>query len=173
MDALLASACLPQLSPAVEIGGEPYWDGSYTSNPPLRPLIESGAPPDVVIVRAKPPARPGTPTGTVAVQERVDEITFGSVLHSELRTLAVAQAMLAGVPHLPPTLARLCRARLHMIGAEAAFQALPGGSRQDPTWAFLSGMHELGFQTAARWLADNLHAVFSVDSDEAARVFRA
>ena len=36
---------------------------------------------------------------------------------------------------------------------------MPGGSRQDPTWAFLTEMHELGFQTAARWLAENLHAV--------------
>jgi NTE family protein len=159
VDALLASACLPQLFPAVEIDGEAYWDGGYTSNPPLRPLIETGAPPDVLIVRAKPLARPGTPTGAIAVQERVNEITFGSALRSELRTLAVAQAMLAGVPDLPPTLARLRNARLHMIGAEAEFQAMHSGSRQDPTWAFLSEMHELGFKTAGRWLLDNLHAV--------------
>lgn len=159
VDALLASACLPQLFPAIEIDGEAYWDGGYTSNPPLRPLIETGAPPDVLIVRAKPLARPGTPAGAIAVQERVNEITFGSALRGELRTLAVAQAMLADVPNLPPTLARLRNARLHMIGAEAEFQAMPGGSRQDPTWAFLSEMHELGFKTAARWLADNLHAV--------------
>ncbi len=159
VDALLASACLPQLFPAIEIDGEAYWDGGYTSNPPLRPLIETGAPPDVLIVRAKPLARPGTPTGAIAVQERVNEITFGSALRGELRTLAVAQAMLAGVPNLPPTLARLRNARLHMIGAEAEFQAMSGGSRQDPTWAFLSEMHELGFKTADRWLADNLHAV--------------
>ena len=30
---------------------------------------------------------------------------------------------------------------------------------QDPTWAFLSEMHELGFKTAGRWVADNLDAV--------------
>jgi NTE family protein len=159
VDALLASACLPQLFPAVKIDGEAYWDGGYTSNPPLRPLIEGGAPPDVLIVCAKPLTRPGTPTGAIAVQERVNEITFGSVLRSELRTLAVAQAMLADVPNLPPTLARLRDARLHLIGAEAEFQAMPGGSRQDPTWTFLTEMHELGLKTAARWLADNFHSV--------------
>ena len=159
VDALLASGCLPQLFPSVEIDGEAYWDGGYTSNPPLRPLIEGGAPPDVLIVRSKPLERPNAPTGAIAVQERINEITFGSPLRGELRTLAVAQALLAGVPHLPPPLARLHDARLHMIGAEAAFQALPGGSRQDPTWAFLSEMHELGFKTAAGWLDENLHAV--------------
>ena len=30
VDAVLASACLPQMFPAVEIDGEPYWDGGYT-----------------------------------------------------------------------------------------------------------------------------------------------
>jgi NTE family protein len=29
IDALLASACLPQLFRAVEIDGEPYWDGGF------------------------------------------------------------------------------------------------------------------------------------------------
>jgi NTE family protein len=33
VDALLASACLPQFFRAVEIDGEPYWDGTFTGNP--------------------------------------------------------------------------------------------------------------------------------------------
>ncbi len=159
VDALLASACLPQLFPAIEIRGEPYWDGGYTSNPPLRPLIEAGSPPDVLIVRAKPLERPGTPTGAIAVQERVNEITFGSALRGELRSLSIAQALLANVADVPPKLARLRDIRLHMIGAEAEFQAMHGGSRQDPTWAFLSEMHALGSRTADLWLADNLDYV--------------
>ena len=32
-DAVLASACLPFLFQAVEIDGEPYWDGGYMGNP--------------------------------------------------------------------------------------------------------------------------------------------
>ncbi len=159
VDALLASACLPQLFPAIEIEGEPYWDGGYTSNPPLRPLIEAGSPPDVLIVRATPLERPGTPSGAMAVQARVNEITFGSALRGELRSLAVAQNLLASVPNLPSKLARLRDVRLHMIGAEAEFQAMHGGSRQDPTWAFLSEMHALGVRSAAAWLADNLQTV--------------
>ena len=38
--AVLASACLPMLFQAVEIDGEAYWDGGYSVNPPLTPLIE-------------------------------------------------------------------------------------------------------------------------------------
>ena len=43
-EVLLASACLPQLFPPVEINGEHYWDGGYSANPPLGPLIEAGTP---------------------------------------------------------------------------------------------------------------------------------
>ena len=43
-DAIMASACLPQLFKAVEIDGECYWDGGFSGNPALYPLIyETGA----------------------------------------------------------------------------------------------------------------------------------
>ena len=38
-EAVLASACLPFLFQAVEIDGEPYWDGGYMGNPAIFPLI--------------------------------------------------------------------------------------------------------------------------------------
>jgi NTE family protein len=44
-DAVLASACLPLLFQAVEIDGEAYWDGGYSANPALTPLIQSAPAP--------------------------------------------------------------------------------------------------------------------------------
>ena len=38
-DVLLASTCLPQYFRAVEIDGEAYWDGGWTGNPALAPLL--------------------------------------------------------------------------------------------------------------------------------------
>src|ERR1700754_568068 len=38
-DVLLASACLPTLFQAIEIDGEHYWDGGYSGNPTLTPLV--------------------------------------------------------------------------------------------------------------------------------------
>ena len=38
-DVLLASACLPTMFQAIEIDGEPYWDGGYSGNPTITPLI--------------------------------------------------------------------------------------------------------------------------------------
>ena len=39
-DAVLASACLPQMFPAVEIDGEAYWDGGFSGNPALYPVAD-------------------------------------------------------------------------------------------------------------------------------------
>ena len=38
-DVLLASACLPTMFQAVEIDGEHYWDGGYSGNPTITPLV--------------------------------------------------------------------------------------------------------------------------------------
>ena len=157
---LLASACLPQLVPSVEIDGEAYWDGGYASNPPLRALIEAGAPPDIMVVRTTPVERPAPPpTDAAGLLERTDELAFGAALRQELRSLAFAQRLLADQPAAPGVLARLRDARLHMVGAEEEFRALRGGSRQDPSWAFLTEMRSLGHHAAERWLSENLASV--------------
>src|SRR5258708_11213812 len=43
-DALLASACIPTLFQAVEIGKEAYWDGGYMGNPALFPFFHAPTP---------------------------------------------------------------------------------------------------------------------------------
>ena len=158
-DVLLASACLPQIFPPVEIEGELYWDGGYASNPPLRPVIEAGAPPDILLVRTTPVQRPDPPLSSAAIRERQEEMTFGAALRQELRSLAVAQRLLEGLPEMPGVLGRLRAARLHVISAEEAFRALKPGSHNDPSWSFLSEMRELGHATAERWIAENLPAI--------------
>jgi NTE family protein len=150
VDAVLASCCLPQLFPAVEIDGEAYWDGGFSANPPLRALIEAGCPADVVVVRTTPQERPEPPADPVAVYERVSELAFDASLRQELRSIAVAQRLLADLPpdaaaDLSPggPLARLREARLHAIGAEREFRALPRGSYLDTSWGFLRRLHGL------------------------------
>jgi NTE family protein len=158
-EVLLASACLPQLFPAVEIDGAFYWDGGFASNPPLRALIEAGAPADLILVRTTPQERPDLPNGGAAILERAEEMTFGAALRQELHSIASAQRLLADLPTASGVLARLRDARLHVIGAEEAFRALKIGSQQDASWAFLQEMRELGHSAAERWLATDFAAV--------------
>ena len=54
VDALLASGCLPHLYQAMEIDGDPYWDGGYMGNPVIWPLIYGCSIADVVLVQINP-----------------------------------------------------------------------------------------------------------------------
>jgi NTE family protein len=61
-DAVMASACLPLLFKAVEIEGERYWDGGYSGNPALHPLIYQTEPPTSCWCRSTPPSTMRCPT---------------------------------------------------------------------------------------------------------------
>ena len=95
IDALLASACLPQLFKAVEIDGEPYWDGGYSGNPALWPLIYDTASTDLLLVKINPLVRPGTPDTAAEIADRVNEITFNAGLVAEMRAIHFVQRLLA------------------------------------------------------------------------------
>src|SRR5215472_17552728 len=57
-DVLLASACLPTLFHAVEIDGETYWDGGYSGNPTITPLVRESDAHDTILVQINPRERP-------------------------------------------------------------------------------------------------------------------
>ena len=56
-DVLLASACLPTMFQAVEIDGEPYWDGGFSGNPTLTPLVRECDSQDTFLVQINPAER--------------------------------------------------------------------------------------------------------------------
>ena len=160
-NALLASACLPHVFPAVRIGGEAYWDGGYASNPPLRPLIEAGAPADVIVIRTTPSERPNVPLFAGDIVDRLSELAFGAALRQELRALATAQRLLADLADLPENgaLARLRDARVHIIGDDRALRSLRTGTELDSSWGSLLRLRGLGIDAAERWLAANRGAL--------------
>jgi NTE family protein len=86
-DVVMASACLPFLFRAVEIGGEPYWDGGYLANPAIFPFFASTQSEDVLIVQINPLERQTVPTSSKDIMNRINEITFNSALMSEIRAI--------------------------------------------------------------------------------------
>src|SRR3982751_31446 len=86
---LLASTCLPQLFQAVEIDGEPYWDGGFAGNPTLFPLVTELTSDDTILVPVNPIERPGTPRAARDILDRVNEISFNAVALKELKMLAL------------------------------------------------------------------------------------
>ena len=150
LDALLASACLPQVFRAVHIDGVPYWDGGYSGNPALWPLIYDTPAVDLLLVRINPLARKGLPETAEEIQNRVNELTFNAGLVGEMRAIAFVHRLLqdkrldAG---------RYKNLRLHMIGDDAALAEFNASSHMNTDPRFLKLLFERGSATAARWLA--------------------
>jgi NTE family protein len=88
-DVLLASACLPTMSQAIEIDGEAYWDGGYAGNPTITPLVRESDAHDTILVQINPTERPETPRSAVEILNRLNEISFNSPLAKELRMIAL------------------------------------------------------------------------------------
>lgn len=138
VEPVVASACLPQLNPAVEIAGAAYWDGGYSGNPALLPLVEDPACRDIVLVPLNPDSRelPRSAAGTL---DRTAELAFGAPLLAELRMLEWAGRNGARVP------------RVHRIaGAESA---LPAADRLDADPEHLRTLFAAGRAWADDWLA--------------------
>lgn len=150
VDALLASACLPQLYKAVEIDGEPYWDGGYMGNPSVTPLIECEAAKDVILVQINPIRTQKVPKSAREILNRVNEISFNSSLINEMRYIdAITKLLDAG--KLDPS----CGARpvyLHMIEAEDVLSGLSYSSKLNAAWDFLTWLRDLGRERAQTWL---------------------
>src|SRR3954451_466514 len=82
--AVLASACLPMLFQAVEIDGEAYWDGGYSVNPALSPLIKDCAASDLLLVQINPLTRRHTPRSSGEILDRINELTFNASLLTQM-----------------------------------------------------------------------------------------
>lgn len=138
LSAVLASACLPTLMPAVEVKGRPMWDGGYSGNPALWPLVRHTDVDDVLIVQVNPVDVDRPPETARDVVNRINEITFnGSLLaetraHERLNDLhLVLDELCAGVADLPPAerdavLGRLAKRMRAVEAARARTQRLRG-----------------------------------------------
>ncbi|MBC7726634.1 MAG: patatin-like phospholipase family protein [Microbacteriaceae bacterium] len=152
IDALLASACLPQLFRAVEIDGEPYWDGGYTGNPAIWPLIYATQALDIVLVKINPLYRPGTPETTEEITDRVNEITFNAGLIGEMRAIDFVQKLIRQGQISPGEYKDL---RLHMVADDEGLAPLQASSKLNTERGFLEAMHAQGHGAAERFLASH------------------
>jgi NTE family protein len=150
-DALLASASLPPWFPPTEIDGEAYWDGGFAGNPALEPLLGIGGD-DLLCVLLQPQLRQAMPRNPREALMLSAELSFGAAFARELRDLGAARAQAAR--HLWPNAAerKLRELRLHLIAPDEGLAAL-GHSAADTRTSQLRALHDLGRDTAGRWLA--------------------
>jgi NTE family protein len=170
LDALLASACLPQIFQAVIIDGVPYWDGGYMGNPSIWPLIYNCGSRDVIVVEINPLTREGVPRSAAEITNRLNEITFNASLMREMRAIAFAERLIeADGQH--PEVERLKKMLIHMIEAEEAMEELGVASKLNTDLDFLLYLKDLGRRTAGRWLDRHFAALGHYSSLDIRKVF--
>jgi NTE family protein len=151
---VLASACLPLMMQSVEINGHHYWDGSFTGNPALFPLLFNCESPDILMVHITPAERPGVPTTSPSIMNRMQEISFNTSLIREMRTIAYLGGLIeAG------RVDGVKRIFIHLIEAEDLIRKLSWSSRLNGDWRFLTHLHDMGRRRAEQWLTDSLDRV--------------
>ncbi len=165
-EAVLASACLPQMYKAVEIGDEAYWDGGFSANPALYPLISNTASPDVLIVQINPIIRRALPRTARDIINRVNEISFNTSLVKELRTLALAKRIAEeNGADVPPTY-------LHMIHVDEEVQDLAASSKLNAEWEYLQLLFDRGRRWADLWLRDHFDDIGRASTFDIEELFR-
>ena len=148
VDVLVASACLPQLFQAVEIDGEPYWDGGYSGNPTLWPMIDSRSTHDLIVVQLVPDHVDSAPTDATGIRRRVGEIVFNASLVAEIQAI---RAMRALVPYGESEVG-VVDTRLHRIGPPPA-ALLTSGSALERSRPWLETLFTAGRSAARRFIA--------------------
>ena len=144
VDAVLASACLPTLQPAVMIDGEPYWDGGYSANPALFPLVRSGIA-DLLIVWLSPLVYARSPVSAEEIRERALDFAFNATFLREAHMLA---DLCAGARNSVWPFGRLARLRTHLIDAHDALGELPQETKLMAYGPFLERLRDRGRERA-------------------------
>lgn len=147
-DMVMASAALPYVFRAVEIDGVPYWDGGYSGNPAILPLVHSDAAADVLVVQINPVERPATPTSARDILHRINEITFNSSLSAELNTIALIDRLIEQ-GRLKPS-GDFRHVNLHRIALVG--KRLTAASRLKTDFDFFEMLHRAGRRAAKRFL---------------------
>lgn len=154
-DVVLASACLPLVHQAIEIDGDAYWDGGFSGNPLLTPIIRESEARDILLVQINPIERPGVPRTSRDILNRLNEISFNSSLKKELRAIAMFRRLFAeAAPKGDMSWAeQWSDVRLHRI-ATPKLAELGSSSKMNAEWDFLSMLRKEGRTCADAFFAE-------------------
>ncbi|MBB3770208.1 NTE family protein [Angulomicrobium tetraedrale] len=150
-DVLLASACLPTMFQAVEIDGEPYWDGGYSGNPTMTPLVRELDSDDTILIPINPVEREGTPSNAREILNRLNEVSFNAVLLKELRMMALMRKV-ADPGNTEGAL--WAKMRIHMV-RNNVMGTLGYSSKLNAEWEFLSMLRDEGRASAQAFLDEH------------------
>lgn len=148
--AVMASACLPTVFQPVEIDGQAYWDGGYSGNPALYPLIYEADCSDILLVQINPIEHDEVPDTVPEIMDRMNEINFNACLLAELRAIEFVRRLLHE-GKLDPK--RYKDIRMHRIDGGAALSEFGAASKARADLSFVRLLFERGRAAGTAWLA--------------------
>ncbi|MEO5659976.1 MAG: patatin-like phospholipase family protein [Polaromonas sp.] len=152
-DAILASACLPSMARAVEIDGEPYWDGGYAANPAVFPLVYECDASDILLVLLTPLKHKATPHAAHEIKDRVLELVFNATFLREMRMFAHAREHVGHSWFRRGSLERrLVGINFHVIDAEERLGELKTETKLAANMRFFELLRDWGREQAKAWL---------------------
>lgn len=154
--AVMASACLPTVFQAVEIAGEHYWDGGFSGNPAIHPLIYDCKSRDIVLIQINPIKRDALPTNAGDIMDRVNEITFNSALIAEMRAIDFVKRLLAQ-GKLDP--AHYKDVLMHRIDGGEILEGFHASTKSATDAKLIYTLRDLGHDCARQWLARHFSAL--------------
>ncbi len=101
IDALLASAAIPTLFPAAMVGGQAYWDGIFSSNPPVlgflqRSYVGPGSlPEEIWVLQVNRSRNAFVPERPSDIFDRRNHLAGNLSLQHELQTIELVNFLLA------------------------------------------------------------------------------
>jgi NTE family protein len=150
VDAVLASAAVPDLFEAVKLHGHYHWDGLFSQNPPINDLMHQppGQKPDELwVIQINPQAFEGEPRTAEVIADRRNELAGNISLNQELRFIERVNDWVES-GKLPSD--EFAVTDVHRIEMGKRFHCATKVDR-DPD--FLAELQVLGEQRAAEFLA--------------------
>ncbi|WP_371132512.1 patatin-like phospholipase family protein [Polaromonas sp.] len=164
--AVMASACLPMVFQAVEIEGSHFWDGGYSGNPAIHPLIYHCTSRDIVLVQINPIKRESLPTNANEIMDRINEITFNAGLIAEMRAIDFVKRLLAEGKLDPGHYKNVL---MHRVDGGEALEQFTASTKSSTEASLIDGLRDLGIRCCKEWLDKHYPALGVKDSVNIAR----
>lgn len=150
VEAVLASAAIPELFRGVELHGHLHWDGLFSQNPPVMDLLTVPAhrkPDELWVIQINPQQRASNPRSPDEIADRRNELAGNLSLNQELRFIEWVNGWIeAG--HLPAD--QYARTTVRRIELRENYRR---STKLDRTPSFLRDLVALGEEQAAAFLA--------------------
>ncbi|WP_135081812.1 patatin-like phospholipase family protein [Terasakiella sp. SH-1] len=159
IDMVLASSCLPFLSKSVVIKGEPYWDGGFSANPAIRPVVLHSNTNDTLLVQLSPIDDFQFPSHIGGMRTHLNHLSFSQSLVREIELIEEGREVSRSGIAFGDKARRLSRHHFHLIDGSPTTSKLNPGSEMTPDWTMLCDLHAQGRRDCETFLDTHRDAI--------------